>query len=171
MGAFYSAAFSLISQAVSFYVKYTLGLGGNVTTIMLGVVLVVAVSGIVFWSWILKKWTVMKVWRTGLIIMAVSFLPLFFINSLIPAIIAACFVGFGVGACLTTMDCIGAKIVDDDYAKHGIKREGIINSLMGVMNRLYGLYTSLAFYIVSVTYDFVNGENPGPNPAMASRVL
>ncbi|HXK84295.1 MAG TPA: MFS transporter [Clostridiales bacterium] len=79
--------------------------------------------------------------------------------------------GFGVGACLTTMDCIGAKIVDDDYAKHGIKREGIINSLMGVMNRLYGLYTSLAFYIVSVTYDFVNGENPGPNPAMASRVL
>ncbi|HOA33973.1 MAG TPA: MFS transporter [Clostridiales bacterium] len=171
VGAFYSAAFSLISQAVSFYVKYTLGLGGNVTTIMLGVVLVVAVSGIVFWSWIVKKWTVMKVWRTGLIIMAVSFLPLFFINSLIPAIIAACFVGFGVGACLTTMDCIGAKIVDDDYAKHGIKREGIINSLMGVMNRLYGLYTSLAFYIVSVTYDFVNGENPGPNPAMASRVL
>jgi GPH family glycoside/pentoside/hexuronide:cation symporter len=69
------------------------------------------------------------------------------------------------------MDCIGAKIVDDDFVKHGIKREGIINSLMGVMNRLNGLYTSLAFYIVSETFNFVNGDNPGENPAMAARVL
>ena len=158
VGAFYSAAFSLISQAVSFYVKYTLGLGGNVTTIMLGVVLVVAVSGIVFWSWIVKKWTVMKVWRTGLIIMAVSFLPLFFINSLIPAIIAACFVGFGVGACLTTMDCIGAKIVDDDYAKHGIKRRRHYKLPYGRYEPPLRTLSSLAFYIVSVTYGFVNGE-------------
>lgn len=170
-GAFYSAAFSLVSQAVSFYVKYTLNLGGNMTTVMLAVVLVVAVAGILIWSCIVKKWTVMKVWRSGLLIMAVSFIPLFFINSLVPAIVAACFVGFGVGACLTTMDCIGAKIVDDDYAKHGIKREGIMNSLMGVMNRLNGLYTSLAFYVVSDYFGFVSGDEPGSNPAMASRVL
>jgi GPH family glycoside/pentoside/hexuronide:cation symporter len=171
VGAFYSAAFSLISQAVPFYVKYTLKLSESMTTVMLGVVLVVAVAAIIIWSKIVKKWTVMKVWRTGLLIMALSFVPMFFINSFIPAIIAACFVGFGVGACLTTMDCIGAKIVDDDFVKHGIKREGIINSLMGVMNRLNGLYTSLAFYIVSETFNFVNGDNPGENPAMAARVL
>ncbi len=170
-GAFYSAAFSLVSQAVSFFVKYTLNLGGNMTTVMLGVVLVVAVAGILFWSRIVKKWTVMKVWRTGLMIMAVSFIPLYFVKSLVPAIICACFVGFGVGACLTTMDCIGAKIVDDDYAKHGIKREGIMNSLMGVMNRLNGLYTSMAFYFASSYFGFVSGDEPGENPAMAARVL
>ena len=170
-GAFYSAAFSLVSQAVSFYVKYTLGLGGNMTTVMLAVVLVVAVIGILVWSRIVKKWSVMKVWRSGLLIMAVSFIPLFFINSLIPAIIAACFVGFGVGACLTTMDCIGAKIIDDDYAKHGIKREGIMSSLMGVMNRLNGLYVSLAFYVVSDQFGFISGDEPGSNPGMAARIL
>ena len=170
-GAFYSAAFSLVSQAVSFYVKYTLGLGGNMTTVMLAVVLVVAVIGILVWSGIVKKWSVMKVWRSGLLIMAVSFIPLFFINSLIPAIIAACFVGFGVGACLTTMDCIGAKIIDDDYAKHGIKREGIMSSLMGVMNRLNGLYVSLAFYVVSDQFGFISGDEPGSTPGMAARIL
>ena len=170
-GAFYSAAFSLVSQAVSFFVKYTLNLGGNMTTVMLGVVLVVAVAGILFWSRIVKKWTVMKVWRTGLMIMAVSFIPLYFVKSLVPAIICACFVGFGVGACLTTMDCIGAKIVDDDYARHGIKREGIMNSLMGVMNRLNGLYTSMAFYFASSHFGFVSGDEPGDDPAMAARVL
>ena len=170
-GAFYSAAFSLVSQAVSFFVKYTLKLGGNMTTVMLGVVLVVAVGGILFWSRIVKKWTVMKVWRTGLLIMAVSFIPLYFVSSLVPAIICACFVGFGVGACLTTMDCIGAKIVDDDYARYGIKREGIMNSLMGVMNRLNGLYTSMAFYFASSRFGFISGDEPGDNPAMAARVL
>lgn len=170
-GAFYSAAFSLISQAIPFYVKYTLNMGGSTTTIMLGTVLVVAVIGIIIWSNIVKKWDIMKVWRTGFIIMAVSFIPLYFVNSFAGAVVIACIVGFGVAACLATMDCIGAKIVDDDFRRHGIKREGIISSLTGVMNRLNGLYTSLAFYFVSTQFGFVNGDDPGTNPALASRVL
>ena len=113
----------------------------------------------------------MKIWRTGFIIMATAFIPLFFMNSLIPTIAIAAVVGIGVAACLTTMDCIGAKIVDDDYRKYGVKREGIINSLMGVMNRLNGLYTSLAFYVASEYFGFISGDEPGENPAMAARIL
>ena len=170
-GAFYSAAFSLITQALPFYVKYTLGLGGSTTTIMLAVVLGVAVIGMVIWSKLTKKVPIMTVWRIGFIIMAVGFIPLFFVSGLVPAIIIAAGMGFGVAACLTTMDCIGAKIVDDDYRKHGIKREGIINSLMGVMNRLNGLYISLAFFVTSRFFGFEDGDNPGENPALAARVL
>lgn len=170
-GAFYSAAFSLISQALPFYVKYTLGLGGSTTTIMLGIVLGVAVLGIVVWSKLSKKIPIMTVWRTGFIIMAVGFIPLFFVKTLSLAIVIAAVMGIGIAACLTTMDCIGAKIVDDDYRKYGIKREGIINSLMGVMNRLNGLYISLAFFMTSELFGFVSGDEPGENPGMAARVL
>lgn len=170
-GAFYSAAFALISQALPFYVKYNLGLGGSSTTIMLGIVLGVAVIGIVIWSKISKKVAVMKIWRTGFIIMAIGFVPLYFAKTLPVAVVIAGVMGFGIAACLTTMDCIGAKIVDDDYQRNGIKREGIINSLMGVMNRLNGLYTSLAFYIASSCFGFVNGDEPGDNPALASKIL
>ena len=170
-GAFYSAAFALISQALPFYVKYNLGLGGSSTTIMLGIVLGVAVIGIVVWSRISKKVAVMKIWRTGFIIMAIGFVPLYFAKTLPVAVVIAGVMGFGIAACLTTMDCIGAKIVDDDYQRNGVKREGIINSLMGVMNRLNGLYTSLAFYIVSSCFGFVNGDEPGDNPALASKIL
>ncbi len=170
-GAFYSAAFALISQALPFYVKYNLGLGGSSTTIMLGIVLGVAVIGIVIWSRISKKVAVMKIWRTGFIIMAIGFIPLYFAKTLPVAVVIAGVMGFGIAACLTTMDCIGAKIVDDDYQKNGVKREGIINSLMGVMNRLNGLYTSLAFYIASSCFGFVNGDEPGDNPALASKIL
>ena len=170
-GAFYSAAFALISQALPFYVKYNLGLGGSSTTIMLGIVLGVAVIGIVIWSRISKKVAVMKIWRTGFIIMAIGFIPLYFAKTLPVAVVIAGIMGFGIAACLTTMDCIGAKIVDDDYQRNGVKREGIINSLMGVMNRLNGLYTSLAFYIASSCFGFVNGDEPGDNPALASKIL
>ena len=170
-GAFYSAAFALISQALPCYVKYNLGLGGSSTTIMLGIVLGVAVIGIVIWSRISKKVAVMKIWRTGFIIMAIGFIPLYFAKTLPVAVVIAGIMGFGIAACLTTMDCIGAKIVDDDYQRNGVKREGIINSLMGVMNRLNGLYTSLAFYIASSCFGFVNGDEPGDNPALASKIL
>lgn len=170
-GAFYSAAFALISQALPFYVKYNLGLGGSSTTIMLGIVLGVAVIGIVIWSRISKKVAVMNIWRTGFIIMAIGFIPLYFAKTLPIAVVIAGVMGFGIAACLTTMDCIGAKIVDDDYQRNGVKREGIINSLMGVMNRLNGLYTSLAFYIASSCFGFVNGDEPGDNPALASKIL
>ena len=170
-GAFYSAAFALISQALPFYVKYTLGLGGSTTTIMLGIVLGVAVIGILVWSRVAKKLPVMTIWRTGFIIMAVGFVPLYFAKVLPLAIAVAAVMGFGIAACLTTMDCIGAKIVDDDYQRNGVKREGIINSLMGVMNRLNGLYTSLAFYIASECFGFVSGDEPGANPGLAAKVL
>lgn len=170
-GAFYSAAFALISQALPFYVKYTLGLGGSTTTIMLGIVLGVAVIGILVWSRIAKKLPVMTIWRTGFIIMAIGFVPLYFAKVLPLAIAVAAVMGFGIAACLTTMDCIGAKIVDDDYQRNGVKREGIINSLMGVMNRLNGLYTSLVFYIASECFGFVSGDDPGTNPGLAAKVL
>ena len=103
--------------------------------------------------------------------MAVGIAPLFFISRLVPAMCIAGIVGFGVAGCLTTMDCIGAKIMDEDYQKYGVKREAIISSCIGVMNRLNGLFTSLAFYIAATVFGFESGDNPGPNPDLASRFL
>ena len=170
-GAFYSAAFALISQAVPFYVKYTLKLDSGMTTVLLAAVFVVALIGVVIWSKIVKKVSIMKAWRVSFIVMGVGIIPLYFAGSLPVAICIAAVVGFGVAGCLTTMDCIGAKIMDDDYKRHGVKREGTISSLTGVMNRLNGLYTSLAFYVASTAFGFENGDNPGPSPDIASKVL
>lgn len=170
-GAFYSAAFSLISQAVSFYVKYTLELDSSMTTVMLGVVFGCALIGIAVFSVLTKKLNVMTIWRMGFMIMAVGFIPLYFANSLAIALPTACVMGIGVAGCLITMDCIGAKIIDDDYARHGVKREGMLTSLIGVMNRLNGLYVSLGFKIMHSVYGFENDLNPGTRPGDASRVL
>lgn len=171
VGAFYSAATALLLQAVSFYVKYSLRLAGGQTTLLLASVFAVALIGILVWTMISRKVDVMKIWRLGFLIMGLAFLPLLFTQSLAQSIPFVALVGFGYGACLITMDCIGAKIIDDDYQKHHIRREGIMTSLIGMLNRLNGLYSSLAFFVVSERFGFVNGDNPGPSPDTASRVL
>lgn len=170
-GAFYSAAFSLISQAITFYVKYTLELDGSMTTVMLGTVFGFALIGIAVFSFLSKKIEIIKIWRLGFIVMAVGFVPLYFATTLPVAIAIASVMGIGVAGCLITMDCIGAKIIDDDYARHGVKREGMLTSLIGVMNRLNGLYVSLGYKLMFTVYGFENDANPGDRPGDAARVL
>ena len=55
------------------------------------------------------------------------------------AIVFSAFVGFGFAGVITTMDLIGAKIMDEDTQKYSLRREGIISNALGFMNRLSGL--------------------------------
>ena len=113
----------------------------------------------------------MPVWRLSLAVLALSFVPLYFANSLIPAVICSALVGFGFAGVITTMHLIGARIMDEDTQKHNLRREGIIASAMGFMNRLNGLITGSAFYLVFVLFQFESGNNPGPQPGNAARFL
>ena len=99
---------------------------------------------------------------------AVSALLLSF---LLPAIIFSAIVGFGFAGVITTMDLIGAKIMDEDTEKHHLRREGIIANALGFMGRLSGLFTSAAYLLVSKIYLFQSGDNPGPHPDAAARFL
>jgi GPH family glycoside/pentoside/hexuronide:cation symporter len=169
--ALYSAAMALVMQAVSFYTQYTLNLSGSATTILLAVVLLLAMGGVAVWAQLVKKYTVMPVWRTALIFLALSFVPLYFMKSLVGAIVASCFVGLGFAGAITTMDLIGARIMDEDTKKYNLRREGTYASAMGFMNRLSGLFTSLAFLLVGSLYGFESGDNPGTMPGEAAKFL
>lgn len=169
--AFYSAAMALVMQAVPFFVKYTLGLDGLYNTVLMGVVLLLAMGGVAIWAVLVKKHSVMPIWRAALIVLAAAFVPLYFMTGLIGAILASCAVGFGFAGVITTMDLVGARIMDEDTRKHNLRREGTYASAMGFMNRLSGLFTSLAFLLVGSLYGFVSGDDPGPQPQNAARFL
>jgi len=42
---------------------------------------------------------------------------------------------------------------------------------MGFMNRLNGLFTGAAFFLVAELFQFESGKNPGPQPDNAARFL
>ena len=50
--------------------------------------------------------------------------------------------GFAFAGVITTMDLIGARVMDEDTQKHHLRREGIIANALGFMNRLSGLFTA-----------------------------
>ncbi len=171
VGAFYSAAMALVLASVPFFVQYALGLDSGKSTFLLAAVLVIAIGGVAFWAWLVRKHHVVHVWRAALAVLALAFVPLYFAQNLVTGIAFSAFVGFGFAGVITTMDLIGAKIMDEDTQKHGLRREGIISNALGFMNRLNGLLTSAAYLLVAKIYLFESGANPGPNPGGAARFL
>jgi GPH family glycoside/pentoside/hexuronide:cation symporter len=169
--AFYSAAMSLVLASVAFFVEYALGLSSGQSTFLLAAVLVIAIAGVALWVWLVQKFSLIPTWRAALAVLAITFVPLYFASNLVMAIVFSAFVGFGFAGVITTMDLIGAKIMDEDTQKHGLRREGIISNALGFMNRLNGLFTSVAYLLVSRLYLSESGDNPGPNPAAAARFL
>ena len=169
--AFYSAALSLVLAAVPFFAKYTLHISDSQQTLLFGSVLLVAIGCVAFWAAMVKKYSLIKVWRSALFVLALAFIPMYFANSLISAIISGAFIGFGISGVIVTMDLIGAKIIDEDKMKYKVRREGIISNALGFMNRLNGLFTSFAFYLVFAVFGFESGNNPGTQPDNAARFL
>ncbi len=169
--AFYSAAMSLVLVSMPFFVKYTLAIPDSQATFLFAAVLLIAIGCVAIWARLVRKFTLIPIWRIALISLAVAFVPLFFANSLVTAILGSALVGFGFAGVITTMDLIGAKIMDEDTEKHNLRREGIISNAMGFLNRLNGLFTGSAFFLVSVLFHFESGKNPGPQPDNAARFL
>jgi GPH family glycoside/pentoside/hexuronide:cation symporter len=171
VGAFYSAAMSLVLASVPFFVEYALGLDSGKSTFLLAAVLLIAIAGVALWSWLVRKFSLIPVWRAALAVLAIAFIPLYFAQNLVMGIIFSAFIGLGFAGVITTMDLIGAKIMDEDTQKYGLRREGIISNAMGFMNRLNGLFTAAAYLLVSKIYLFQSGDNPGPHPDLAARFL
>jgi GPH family glycoside/pentoside/hexuronide:cation symporter len=169
--ACYSAAMALVMQAVPFYVKYSLSLDAGKTTLLLGSVLLLAGASMAVWAWLIKRFHLMRIWRLALLLLGLAFIPLYFMNGLVGAIAGSSVVGLGMAGVMASMDLIGARIMDEDTRKHNLRREGIYSSAMGFMNRLSGLFVSLAFLLVNRFYGFVSGDAPGLNPGGAARFL
>ena len=169
--AFYSATMSLVLASIPFYVKYALKIPDSQSTLLFATVLIIAIGAVAIWAKLIKKFTLIPVWRAALLLLGIGFIPLYFANTLVTAILASALVGIGFAGVIATMDLIGAKIIDEDSDKSGVLREGIYSSAAGFMNRLNGLFTSLAFFLVYKVYGFESGNVPGANPGGAAKFL
>ena len=169
--AFYSAGMSLVLAGLPIYAKYTLGIGSGQQSLLFGGVLLVAIGAVALWANWVKKYELVRVWRAAIAVLALAYIPLYFANSFYTALVCAMFVGFGFAGVITTMDLIHSRIMDEDQAKHNVRREGIISNALGFMNRLNGLFTSAAYALLGVLFGYVSGDVPGPQPGTAARFL
>jgi len=167
----YSAAQMLMMAGIPFFVEYSLGLGAMNTTIMLGVVIGMAILSLPVWFNAIKRFSLIPMWRLALAVLTVAFVPMFFASTMPLAIVGGIFIGIGTGGVMSTQDLVVAGLLDADREKYGQRREGIYQSIVGFFVRLSGLFRSVAFFLVFALFGFESGENPGANPAGASRFL
>lgn len=107
--AFYNAAMSLVLAAIPFYAKYALQIPDNQSTILFATVLFIAMGAVAVWAKLIKKYCVVPIWRIALMLLGVGFIPLYFANSLVSAILASSLLGFGFAGDIATMDLIGPE--------------------------------------------------------------
>lgn len=153
------------------YAKYALGISSMQQSLLFGGVLLVAIGSVAIWANWVKKYELVKVWRLAIAVLALAYIPLYFANSFYTALVCAMLVGFGFAGVITTMDLIHSRIMDEDQAKHQVRREGIISNALGFMNRLNGLFTSAAYALLGVMFGYISGDVPGPQPGTAARYL
>ena len=169
--AFYSAAMSLVLASMPFFVKYTLKIPNSQSTFLFAAVLLIAIACVAVWARWVRKYGLIRAWRAALAVLTLAFIPLYFASSLVTALLGSALVGFGFAGVIVTMDLVGARIMDEDTRAHNVRREGIISNALGFMNRLNGLFTSSAFYLVGILFGFYSGSNPGNAPDQAARFL
>lgn len=167
----YSSGMALVLAAVSFFVTFTLGLELTYATYLLAAVIGSSVLCLALWTVLVRRFGPEIIWRIALIALALALLNLSRADSLPTAIGYGLLVGLGYSGVMATMDLIVARLLDEDTARTGERREGMFLAAFGFFNRLNAAFIGLAFLVVEARYGFVSGDVPGAQPDAAARFL
>jgi len=161
----------LLSATIPFYAKYVLHIPEAQNTILFAAVFVSVIPLVGVWYWMLRKMDPVKGWRLSLIVYALAVISFWFGSNLTSGIIAGIIVGFGLAGFLVSPPMVTSRIIDQDVAKTGSRREGIYTAVSGFIVRSSGLISALAFLIVGMIFGYESGDNPGPDPESTFRYL
>jgi len=167
----YSSGMTLVLAAVAFFVKYTLDLPGAAATYLLASVIGISALALVLWTRWVRRFGPEPVWRVALSVLAVGLALMSLASGLATAIAIGALVGFGYSGVMATMDLIVARLLDEDMARTGHRREGMFLAAFGFFNRLDAWVKSLAFLAVAALFGYQSGDSPGPHPEIAAQFL
>ncbi|MFC9560347.1 MFS transporter [Agromyces sp. NPDC056965] len=169
-GACYASAMALVLAGLQLYVRYSLGLPVANALYLQATVILCSAAGLVVWTRVIRSRGAAFTWRLAFVILALSFVPLFFANDLVTALLAGLLVGIGYSGMLATNDLIVARVLDDDARRHGQHREGLFLSAFGFFGRLNGIITGLALASLGIFFGYNSGDDPGGQPDVAFRI-
>jgi GPH family glycoside/pentoside/hexuronide:cation symporter len=168
---FYQATAGLLLAGIPFYIKYSLGLADMMAAFLSAAVFVSAIPSMILWYKLINRFGTLRIWRLALLWLCLSLLPLYFAGSLGFACAAGIFVGIGIAGVTANLDMVNSELIEDDAARHGIRREATFFAGISFITRLSGLVRSGVFMLIFVLFGFESGENPGGQPGTAARFM
>lgn len=168
---FYQATAGLLLAAIPYYVKYALGLKDSDATFLTAAVFISAIPAMILWARLINRFGALRMWRFALAFLGLSVIPMFFTATLYTSMAFGVLIGIGIAGVTANIDLINARIIDEDAAVSGLRREGIYISAISFIIRFSGFTRSLIFLIITLAFGFVDSTNPGTHPDMAARFM
>jgi GPH family glycoside/pentoside/hexuronide:cation symporter len=168
---FYQATAGLLLAGIPFFIKYSLGLPDGMATFLSAAVFVSAIPSMILWYKLINRFGTLRIWRAALLWLCLSLLPLYFAGTIVFACAAGIFIGVGIAGVTANLDMVNSELIEDDAARHGVRREATFFAGISFVTRLSGLVRSGVFMLIFVLFGFESGENPGGQPGTAARFM
>ncbi|MCL4426468.1 MAG: MFS transporter [Firmicutes bacterium] len=128
--------FVMLTATIPFYAKYVLKIGEFQTSLMLGMIFIVALPMVVVWGRYTVKAGALKAFIFSTLLFGVSLVPFLFVSSFLGGLIVAGLMGLGLAGLILLMDIMLSDVIDEDELKTGTRREGMYFGTNGFMVRL-----------------------------------
>jgi len=122
---FVQFSFTIILATVPFFMKYVLDEGPQGTTAVLAAAFLTAIPMLYIWGKLANKFGAKRCFLAAMVFLAVSLVPLFYVQTFYGAFFTSFFIGIGLAGFILIVDLLIADIIDEDETKTGTRREGM----------------------------------------------
>ncbi|NIA24234.1 MAG: MFS transporter [Gammaproteobacteria bacterium] len=163
----------VLPAVVPLFAKYVLGESDGLRQgLISGVAFVVAIPSFALWTWAAKRWESRSAIIVALGLFGILLIPLGVVRSYDQALIAAAGLGVGLAGLLMLREVMLADVIDEDAARHGVRREGMFFGMHGfVIRAAFAFQGTLIGGMLAITgYDPALVAQP-QNVALGLRIL
>ncbi|RMG22099.1 MAG: MFS transporter [Methanobacteriota archaeon] len=142
-------AYGQLLSMFPFYRKFILDKAEDFEIATYGAALGITVLTLPFWVRITNKGSPKRTFVASSIAFSLTLIPLWFTFPDVIVITIMGLVGLGLAGLLMVVDLLISEVIDDDYLKSGVRREGIFFGFNGFFIRLAILMQAVTFATVS----------------------
>ncbi len=124
-----------IIAAMPFYADYVLDIEEDQLTQLLLALFATSGVSVLVWQLTVKRYGTRKTMILSMSAATVCTLPLLFTSSLVSTALVLALIGIAVGGLILGPDLLFAEVVDEDYSRTGLRREGMYRGILGFIFR------------------------------------
>ncbi len=155
---------AVLVAVLPFYADYVLRIEGEQLTQLLIVLFAAAGLSLVLWQRVISRVGSRSAMIASMLLTASFAVLLLFSGSLLTTTVVLGLLGFTIGGAVLGPDLLFAEVVDEDYVRTGLRREGMYRGILGFIFRfppaLAGLILGEGLALAGFDADLAAAEQP-----------